>query len=189
MSSVRLFLSALFLLSMAACAVAPTNLNDLSNVAGPYRLGAGDVLRVTVYGDDKLSGSYTVDDTGLIAFPLAGPISAQGLTTSETAARISAALASGYMRSPSVAVEIATYRPFFIQGGVTASGQYPYVYGMTVRAAISTAGGYTLEADRKRATIYRRQGSQTIDALVALDTPIQPGDIIVIKELGLLRSQ
>ena len=56
------------------------------------------------------------------------------------------------MRNPDVAVEIETYRPFFIQGAVKSAGQFAYVYGMTVRAAISTAGGYSETADRSRAT-------------------------------------
>ena len=75
------------------------------------------------------------------------------------AAAITAALAAGYIREPSVAVEIETYRPFFIQGAVKTGGQFPYVYGMTVRAAICTAGGFADTADRTKAIVYRRQGT------------------------------
>ena len=50
---------------------------------------------------------------------------------------MTAALANGFLRDPSVAVEIQQYRPFFIQGAVKNAGQFPYVYGMTARAAIS----------------------------------------------------
>jgi polysaccharide export outer membrane protein len=170
----------LFLLPLAACAVTPSTYRV--DTAGPYRLNTGDVLRVTVYGDTSLSTTYKVDDSGAVAFPLVGPVRVAGLTTDQAADRISAALARGYMRNPNVAVEVADYRPFFIQGEVTTSGQFTYVYGMTVRAAISTAGGFKDTADRSGVTIYRREGSQMMKSRVGLDFPIKPGDTIVVGE-------
>ena len=55
---------------------------------------------------------------------------------------------SGYVRDPSVAVEIETYRPFFVLGEVTFPGQYPYVPNMTVENAIAIAGGFTPRASQ-----------------------------------------
>jgi polysaccharide export outer membrane protein len=79
-------------------------------------------------------------------------------------------------------VQIDTYRPFFIQGAVKTAGEFAYVPQMTVRAAISTAGGYTDTASRSGATIYRKTGSTMQKATVDLDYPIRPGDTIVIAE-------
>ena len=62
----------------------------------------------------------------------------RGGTTEQAASRLANALSNGFMRNPDVAVEVDQYRPFYIQGEVRNSGQFPYVYGMTVRAAIST---------------------------------------------------
>ena len=154
----------------------------LVDTKGPYQLDTGDVVRVTVYGDAELSQSYKVDDSGAIAFPLVGPVAVRGGTTEQAAARLAAALANGYMRSPDVAVEIDQYRPFFIQGEVKTAGQFAYVYGMTVRAAVSTAGGYTETADRDRAVVYRRQGNQMVKGTVNLDFAIYPGDTVVVME-------
>ena len=170
----------LFLLPLAACAVTPSTYKV--DTTGPYRLNTGDVLRVTVYGDTSLSTTYKVDDSGAVAFPLVGPVKVAGLTTDQAGDRISAALARGYMRNPNVAVEVADYRPFFIQGEVTTSGQFPYVYGITVRAAVSTAGGFKDTADRSGVTIYRREGTQMMKSHVGLDFPVQPGDTIVVGE-------
>ena len=86
------------------------------------------------------------------------------------------------MRSPNVAAEIDMYRPFFIQGAVKNGGQFPYVPGMTVRAAVSTAGGYSDTANRNRATIYRKQGDDMAKQTVDLDFPIYPGDTVVVPE-------
>lgn len=149
---------------------------------GPYQLDTGDIVRVTVYGDAELSKTYKVDDNGAVAFPLAGPVPVRGGTTEDAAQRLARALANGYMRNPDVAVEIDQYRPFFIQGEIKTAGQFPYVYGMTVRAAISTAGGYTETADRNRAVVYRRNGEEMVRGSVDLDFPIFPGDTIVVEE-------
>ena len=169
-------------LPLAGCAV--NQMPDIYRVQtqGPYTLDTGDVLRVAVYGDVELSTDYRVDDNGAISFPLVGAIPVRGQTTRVVAARITAALANGYMRNPNVAVEIAAYRPFFIQGEVKTSGQFPYVYGMTVRAAISTAAGFTDTANRTRVIVYRPQGTQMIKGTVGLDFPIRPGDTIVVMD-------
>lgn len=178
----RLIVLLLVLVPLTACAVNSRPKTYLVETKGPYTLDTGDVVRVTVYGDETLSELYRIDDTGSIAFPLVGPVHARGGTTKDAAARIAAALSNGFMRNPNVAVEIAEYRPFFIQGEVAGAGQFPYVYGMTVRAAVSTAGGYTDTADRGQALVYRLQDGSMVKGKVDLDFPIYPGDTIVILD-------
>lgn len=174
-------LTVALMLPLAGCATTSPE-TYLVATKGPYQLDTGDAVRISVYGDEELSDTYRVDDSGSIAFPLVGPVKVRGKTTSVAAGSIAAALANGYMRNPNVAVEVAEYRPFFIQGEIGNSGQFPYVYGMTVRAAISTAGGFSDTADRTRALVYRRQGEQMVKGNVDLDFPIFPGDTIVILE-------
>ena len=176
------FLLLLLVVPLAACALNARPATYMVEVKGPYALDTGDVVRVSVYGEAELSKSYRVDDAGALALPLIGSVSVRGKTTQMAAAEITAALAAGYIREPSVAVEIETYRPFFIQGAVKSGGQFVYVYGMTVRAAISTAGGFSETADRTRAIVYRRQGEEMVKGVVGLDFPIYPGDTLVISE-------
>lgn len=178
----RLFLVLLLIPVAAGCALNARPSTYLVEVKGPYALDTGDVIRVTVYGEEQLTKSYKVDDGGAVSLALIGSIPVRGLTTQMAAASIAAALADGYLRDPSVAVEIDQYRPFFIQGAVKTAGQFPYVYGMTVRAAISTAGGFSDTADRTKAIVYRRQGKEMVKGGVQLDFPIYPGDTIVISE-------
>jgi len=177
-----LLLLTLVAVSLAGCVSTGAPATYLVQTKGPYQLDTGDVVRVSVYGDAEISKTYKVDDGGAIMFPLVGPVDVRGMTAQMAAANIAQALANGFMRNPDVAVEIDTYRPFFIQGAVKTAGQFAYVYGMTVRAAISTAGGYSETADRSRATIYRRQGKQMVKGTVSLDFPIYPSDTIVIGE-------
>ena len=90
-----------------------------------YRLDAGDRLRVVVYGQEGLTNTYAIDAGGSITMPLIGSLPARGRTPAGLAADITARLRNGFIREPSVAVEIEAYRPFFILGEVAAPGQYP----------------------------------------------------------------
>ena len=98
-----------------------------------YHLDAGDKLRVVVYGQEGLTNTYAIDAGGSITMPLIGSVPARGRTPAGLAAEIAAKLRDGFIREPSVAVEIEAYRPFFILGEVAAPGQYPYVPNMTRR--------------------------------------------------------
>lgn len=170
----------LLILLLAGCTLSPRTDFMPANQEGPYALDTGDVVRVTVYGEPDLTNSYRVNDAGALSLPLVGTVPVRGKTTQAASVAITAALRAGYIREPSVAVEVETYRPFYIQGGVVSGGQYPYVYGMTVRAAISTAGGFSDLTAPKLATVYRRQGDQMIQAVVPMDFLILPGDSIVV---------
>jgi len=167
---------------IAGCAGSGASATYLAAPEGPYQLDTGDGVRVTVYGDAELSNVYRVDDGGNLALPLVGPVPVRGLTTRQAASKIAIMLSNGFMRNPDVAAEIAEYRPFFIQGQVASSGQYPYVYAMTIRAAVSTAGGYTETAQRTFAYVFRRQGGEMVRSKVGLDFIIIPGDTVVIEE-------
>ena len=172
----------LLIVPLAACSLNGKPSTYLVETKGPYLLDTGDIVRVTVYGDESLNKTYKVDDAGAISFPLVGPVPVRGKTAEQAASALAAALANGFMRDPNVAAEVETYRPFFIQGAVENAGQFTYVYGMTVRAAIATAGGYTDTANRNQATIFRRQGKTMVKGVVNLDFPIYPGDTIVVSE-------
>lgn len=174
-------LAVTMMLPLAACATTRPA-SYFVEPSGHYTLDTGDLVRVTVYGDQELSNSYRVGDNGAISFPLVGQVQVRGQTTSVAANRLAGALANGYLRNPNVAVEVAQYRPFFIQGAVRTSGQFSYVPNMTVRAAISTAGGYAETANRNNVTVYRRQGSEMVRGDVDLDFPIYPGDTVVVSE-------
>ena len=135
-----------------------------------------------VFGQDALSNNYTVDAQGQVTLPLAGAVEARGLTTAQLSSAIAARLKSGFVRDPSVAVEIETYRPFFVLGEVTFPGQYPYVPNMTVENAIAIAGGFTPRAAKDKVTITRKiQGVPTRTTL-PLRHPIRPGDTVEISE-------
>jgi polysaccharide biosynthesis/export protein len=147
-----------------------------------YKLDAGDRLRIVIYGQEGLTNTYAIDAGGSITIPLIGAVRARGLTPAGLAAEITGKLRNGYIREPSVAVEIEGYRPFFILGEVAAPGQYPYVPNMSVESAVAIAGGFSPRAKRDRVTLTHTDGGGSIRAVVPLGTPISPGDTVLVGE-------
>ena len=130
----------------------------------------------------RYDGSYRLDAGGAITMPLIGSVPARGRTPAGLAAEISAKLRNGYIRDPSVAVEIESYRPFFILGEVAAPGQYPYVPNMSVESAVAIAGGFSPRAQRDRVTLTHTDGSSAARVVVPLGTAISPGDTVLVGE-------
>ena len=147
-----------------------------------YRLDAGDKLRVMVYGQEGLTNTYAIDAGGSITMPLIGAVPARGRTPAGLAAEITAKLRNGYIRDPSVAVEIESYRPFFILGEVAAPGQYPYVPNMSVESAVAIAGGFSPRARRDRVTLTHTDSSGSMRVMVPLGTSLSPGDTVLVGE-------
>jgi len=147
-----------------------------------YRLDAGDRLRVVVYGQEGLTNTYAIDAGGSITMPLIGSVPARGRTPAGLASDIAAKLRNGFIREPSVAVEIEAYRPFFILGEVAAPGQYPYVPNMSVESAVAIAGGFSPRARRDSVTLTHTDASGPMRIVVPLGTALSPGDTVLVGE-------
>ena len=147
-----------------------------------YHLDAGDKMRVVVYGQEGLTNTYAIDAGGAITMPLIGSVPARGRTPAGLAAEIGAKLRAGFIRNPSVAVEIESYRPFFILGEVAAPGQYPYVPNMTVESAVAIAGGFSPRARRDRVTVTHSDAAGTARYVVPPGTSLSPGDTVLVGE-------
>jgi protein involved in polysaccharide export with SLBB domain len=127
-------------LSLAVIFAAP----PASVLAGDYRLGVSDRVKIKVQEWPDLAGEYTVNADGAVSLPLIGNVNAVGQNLNDLAREISDRLhrrSDGTERA-FAAVEITQYRPFAILGDVQKPGQYPYRPGLTVLEAISVAGGY-----------------------------------------------
>ena len=148
----------------------------------PYHLDAGDKLRVVVYGQEGLTNTYSISAGGTITMPLIGAVPARGRTPQGLASDIAARLRNGFIREPSVAVEIESYRPFFILGEVQAPGQYPYVPNMTAESAVAIAGGFSPRARKDRVTITHTDAAGTSRITAPPGTPISPGDTVLVGE-------
>ena len=146
-----------------------------------YRLGAGDVLRVTVFGHEDLSGEFEVGSTGDITLPLIGEVPVVERTLRDVEKAVVAKLRPDYLKNPEVSVEVINYRPFYIIGEIRKPGSYPYVGGMRVVNAIAMAGGFTYRANEGRLLITRAR-SEGIQGSATRNTPVFPGDVIEVPE-------
>ena len=147
-----------------------------------YLLGPGDKIRVTVFGHEDLSGEFEVDAAGNVALPLIQSVPAQGLTPPALEKEIASRLEPDYLRDPKVSVEVLTYRPFYIYGEVMKPGSYPYVNGMTIHNAIALAGGFSYRARTSSVRLRRTKDGTQTESDVPLETSVQPGDVIEVRE-------
>ncbi len=148
----------------------------------PYRLDSGDRLRINVFEQAGLSGTYTVDQAGYVAFPLIGTVASRGHTLPELEGMIAAKLKQGYLRDPDVTIEVDRYRSVFIMGEVGQAGQYAYVPGMTVQNAIAVAGGFSPRANQASADVTRKINGRIITGRVPITDAVLAGDTIYIRE-------
>lgn len=148
----------------------------------PYQLDSGDQLRITVFDQENLTGTYAVDKAGYISFPLVGSVPARGKTPGQMEDSLASRLRNGYLRDPDVTVQVDQYRSIFVMGEVGAAGQYSYVPGMTAQQAIAVAGGYTSRANQRDVDITRRINGESITGRVPISDPVMAGDTIYIRE-------
>lgn len=147
-----------------------------------YKLGTGDKLKVTVYGEDDLSGEVYVDGSGQVQLPLVGQVNAAGLTVREFVKEVTQILGTKYLKDPKVSVQIENYRPFYIMGEVNKPGEYPYENGLNVLGAVALAGGYTYRANDSDVYIRRDGSPREQDMPATALTKINPGDIVRVPE-------
>lgn len=150
--------------------------------ARTYRLGIGDKVRITVFGEAALSGIFEVDAFGKVTLPLLGAVPATGAGADGLRAKLVERLSKGYLKDPKVTVEIAAYRPFYVHGEVRNAGEFQFKPGLSIRDAVAMAGGYTYRADTGSAVITRGGGESEQRVMATGGVPVQPGDNILIPE-------
>jgi polysaccharide export outer membrane protein len=167
-----------------APAPAPSSAGEgVASLLSTYKLAAGDVITIRVFGEDDLSREKVrLTDAGTIPYPVLGEVKALGLTIGAIEASITAGLSGRYLVNPRVSVTIEEYRPFYINGMVERPGAYPFQPGLTVLKASSLAGGFKERASFSKITIIRETDPKAGPQKATIHTPINPGDTIFIEE-------
>jgi polysaccharide export outer membrane protein len=148
-----------------------------------YRLGAGDVVTIRVFGEEDLSKEkIKLTDAGTVPYPVLGEIRVLGMTVGDLERMITNGLRGRYLVNPRVSVQIDEYRPFYINGMVDKPGGYPFQPGLTIRKAASLAGGFKERASLSKIFIIRERDPDQRPQKVDLNTPVYPGDIITVEE-------
>jgi polysaccharide export outer membrane protein len=122
----------------------------------PYRLGVGDVVRITVYQNDELAVTQAIRPDGKIAVLPSGEVTAAGLTADELRQKVSAQVAR-FVREPVVGVVIDEYnsRRVAVLGAVKRPGILRLRSDVALLEGLSQLGGITEDADLRRAMFFR----------------------------------
>lgn len=174
---VKSFRLLLALILIGCSAVVSASESGLSN----YRLGSGDKISITVFDEPELSVSKVrLSDAGTVSYPMLGEINVLGLTVSQLEQLVTGKLKGKYLVDPQVSVSIDEYRQFYVNGMVKKPGGFPYQPGLTVRQAVSLAGGFQDRADRGNITVIH--DNEKTPRKEGLDNPVEPGDTITVEE-------
>ena len=170
-----------FLILVAAFFSSPAFSQSLE--LSSYKLGSGDMISVRVLGEEDLKREKVrLSDAGTLSFPVLGEIRVKGMTVGALEDYITKGLKGRYLLNPQVTVAIEEYRNFFVNGMVEKPGGYPFAPGLTVRKAISIAGGFKERASREKINVIRDDDPRQTPRKVDLSTAILPGDILTIEE-------
>ncbi len=173
-------------LFVAGCNNGATVVASAADLATPATLTpvlrGGDKIKVTVFGEDKLSGEYEIDPGGFVSLPLAGTIPAAGLTKSQLESELAKKFKGDYLKNPKVTVDVSSFRPFYVLGEVQKPGEYPYKSGLNVLSAIAVAGGQTYRASNDSVLIQRDGESELKKFPLNTGVAVYPGDLIRLPE-------
>lgn len=148
-----------------------------------YKLAAGDVISIRVLGEDEFTREkIRLTDAGTISYPAIGEIKVLGRTVGDLEAIIVGGLKGRILVNPRVSVQIDEYRPFYVNGMVDKPGGYPFQPGLTVRKAVSLAGGFKERASPSKIFVIREDDPSQKAQKVDLNTFIGPGDILTVEE-------
>lgn len=151
-------------------------------VSKDFRLGTGDRMKIDVFREPDLSLETTLESSGTINYPLLGRIQVVGLTPHEIEQSLTERLSQGYLLNPSIRVSIIQFRPIYITGQVNRVGAFPFTEALTVGKAIALAGGITNIGSERKIYVIRELHSPNEREKASLDTPLFPGDTVVVEE-------
>jgi protein involved in polysaccharide export with SLBB domain len=161
---------------------APSAFAQTTPELSSYRLGSGDLITIRVLGEEDLKREKVrLSDAGTVSFPILGEIRVKGMTVGGLEEYITRGLKGRYLLDPQVTVAIDEYRNFFVNGEVEKPGGYPFSPGLTVRKAISIAGGFKERAARDKMSIIRDDDPSQTQKRVDLNAPVLPGDILTVE--------
>jgi len=143
-----------------------------------YKIGAQDLLDISVFGLKELNGTVRVSEEGKISLPLLGEIHVEGLTKAELEKRLSQLLEEKYLQNPQVTIFIKEYQSkrVFMLGAVKESGPYDLLGRQTLLQLISRAGGLTADAGDEIMVIRQLRDGTNRSFRIPIEDLILKGD-------------
>ncbi len=129
--------------------------------AAELQLGAGDVVKISVFGNPDLAVETRVTEAGAITFPLIGQVAVAGLSTTAAEKKIASALESGgFVKNPQVnlIVSVLTSQQVSVLGQVNRPGRYPVDGRRSMLDMLALAGGISVDGGDVLTVIRKRDG-------------------------------
>ena len=160
-----------------------------------YRIGAQDLLEVSVFGVDDLTQEVRVNSNGQVSLPLIGAVMAGGRTIPELEEEIAGKLEQGYLQDPQVSVFVKefTSQRVTLGGAVKKPGIYPITGKTTLLQAMAMAEGITDLADLGGVVLFRTVEGKRMAAVYDIneitggrmeDPQLYGDDIVVVEQSG-----
>ncbi len=157
-----------------------------------YRLGAQDLLEITVFGVPDLNRTVRVNSNGQISLPLIGGIQAGGKTIPELEKMIGLSLEKTYLQNPQVTVFVKEYtsQRLTLQGSFKKPGIYPLTGTTTLLQAVAIGGGFDDLAEQSSVIVFRKVDGKKMAAVfdmeaisqgTAEDPQVYGDDIVVVS--------
>ncbi len=208
----RLLLAVLLAFALSACAssnraVHAANMGralpppDTTTASGAYegatdyRIGAQDLLEISVFGVEELKHQARVNSNGMINVPLVGGVMAGGRTIPELEQELARRYAEGYLQNPQVSIFVTEYtsQRVTVEGAVKKPGIYPLTGRTSLLQAIAMAEGLDEFADLDGVLVFRQVNGERMAAAFDMaavrrgemaDPQIYGDDVIVIERSG-----
>jgi protein involved in polysaccharide export with SLBB domain len=143
----------------------------------------GERVKITVYGEEALTGEYDINPSGYVTMPLVGAIRAAGRSQAEFGRDVASRYShGGFLQDPHVTVAVVQFKPFYVLGEATSPGEYPFRSGLNVHTAVAMAGGFTYRASRSFVLIRHTGDEIWKEYPLTEPVPIAPGDLIRVPE-------
>lgn len=160
-----------------------------------YRIGALDLLQVSVFQLEDFDREVRVNTSGMVSLPLIGGVRAGGKTVQELEAEIAARLSESYLQSPQVSVFVKefTSQRVTVEGAVNKPGIFPITGRTSLLQAVAMSEGLAPLADPSSVVVFRTIQGKRMAALFDLrairagnaeDPQVYGDDIIVVDQSG-----
>ncbi len=162
------------LFALLTLASMPVLLGQAKSDNRDYVVGPQDVLRIAVFEEPQLTGSYRVDTDGSFTYPFIGLVPAAGQTLRGIEEMLTKRLAEGWVKRPQVSVEVEQFRArnIFIVGEVKSPGKYPLSGAQTTLLEALAQAGYLGPSSGTEVLVLKpgagpTDGPLTVDAATA----------------------
>jgi polysaccharide biosynthesis/export protein len=168
----------------------PDPADQVHSSGADYRIGNGDVLQISVWGEPELTKTVTVRPDGKISLPLIDEVHVSGMTSPEAQTLLDQRFAR-YLRNPQASVVVSEIHSnlVYVTGRVRRPGAYPVVGSLNVVQLIARAGGLAEHAKEKHVYVLRQAGGSKVDINYKAaiqgrrgseDVQLLPGDTVVV---------